>query len=129
MATDDAPPPLPASERPAWQRVHAIAAVAVIGGTLAYALCDWSGWTRLQLDPYDGSWWWQDGATRKVPINYYGGLLWALGGAAVGAGLATLVTALWRRPVPAAVSAVLSAWALTGVALTGAYYTWNLWPF
>ncbi len=127
MATDE-PSPTSAG-RPGWQRVHAIATAAVIGGTLAYALCDWAGWTRLQHDPYDGAWWWQDGPTQRVPINYYGALLWAAGGAVAGGGVAMIGTALYRRPLPAALVAVLAAWALTGVALAGLYYTWNLWPF
>ena len=43
------------TERPTWQRVHVITTLAVIGGTLAYALCTWGGWTRLQHDPYSGA--------------------------------------------------------------------------
>lgn len=111
-----------------WQRVYVIALSAVIGGTIAYAACDWSGWTRLQLDPYRGAWWWQDGPTQKLAINYYGTILWGLGGAAVGGALAALIT-LRRRALPAPLVSLLAAWALSGFLLAGVYYTWSLWPF
>lgn len=114
---------------PRWQRVQAIALAAVIGGALAYALCDWSQWPRLHHDPYDGSWWWRDGPTASIPINYHGTILWGLGGAAVGALGALAATAWWRRPLPRAVERLGAAWALTAVAFAGAYYLWHLWPF
>ncbi|MBE7450247.1 MAG: hypothetical protein HS111_15525 [Kofleriaceae bacterium] len=39
----------------AW-RVYVIALSAVIASTIAYAACDWSGWTRplSSIDPYRG---------------------------------------------------------------------------
>ena len=69
--------------RPRWQTVQVIACAAVIGWTMAYVLCDWSGWPRYTFDPYDGAWLWTRGPTPRVPINYMGGLLWGAGGAAV----------------------------------------------
>jgi hypothetical protein len=116
-------------ERPAWQTTYVIAVTAIIGGAIAYGMCDWSGWTRLQHDPYSGAWWFEDGPTQKVPINYYGTLLWSVGGAAVGAALAAIATRLHRRPLPPSVISILGAWALTGFALGGLYYVWTLWPF
>ena len=89
----------PAAQAPPWQRVYVIAALAIIGGTIAYGMCDWGGWTRLQHDPYTGAWWWADGPTQKVAINYYGMLLWALGGAAVGGALAAVALRVVRRPL------------------------------
>ncbi len=118
-----------APERPPWQRVYVVATAAVIGATCAYALCDWAGWTRLQYDVYRDAWWWQDGPTQKVPINYYGDILWGAGGAAAGAAIGLVATGLHRRPLSPAIIALLGAWALTGAALSGLYYTWNLWPF
>jgi len=114
---------------PRWQRVFAIATAAVIGWSLAYALADWGGWHRLTYDSHHGSWSWPTGPTPRVPINYYGGLLWGAGGAVVGGAIAALAARAWGRPLPAPVIALLGAWALTGIALTGAYYTWMLWPF
>jgi hypothetical protein len=118
-----------ADERPRWQRVYAIAVCAAIGGALTYALCDWAQATRLLFHPYDGTWSWRDGPTASIPINYYGTILWGLGGAAVGALIAAAATAWWRRPIPRAVQRLGAAWALTAVILSGAYFHWNLWPF
>ena len=67
-----------------WHRTYVIALAAVIGGALAYALVDWGGWTRATYDPYRDRWSWRGGATPTIGINYYGGLLWGLGGALVG---------------------------------------------
>lgn len=118
-----------AAEVPRWQRVYAIAILAIIGGALAYALCDWSRWTRLIFDPYDGAWTWRDGPTRTIPINYYGTILWGLGGAAVGGALGAIAMRLWRRPLSPGVQALGAAWALTAVILSGGYFHWSLWPF
>lgn len=115
--------------RPRWQNAYVIVAIAIIGGTLAYALCDWGGWTRLQHDPYTGDWWWDDGPTHKVAINYYGTILWGLGGAAVGALVASVALRVYRRTLPSPAITVLGAWALTGVAFGALYYAWTLWPF
>jgi hypothetical protein len=125
----DAPAATVTEPRPRWQRVYVITTLAVIGGTLAYALCTWGGWTRLQLDPYSGAWWWQDGPTQTVPINYYGDLLWGLGGAALGGGAGALGTALYRRPLSETTLQLLAAWAITGFLFAGLFYTWSLWPF
>lgn len=114
---------------PRAQAVQVVACAAVIGFALAYGLCDWSGWPRLNLDPYLGTWRWERGPTQRVPINYLGNLVWGVGGAAVGAGLAAGALRLWRRSLPSLVLDLAGAWALTAVALAGAYFTWTLWPF
>ena len=118
-----------APARPRWQTVQLVACAAVIGWTLAYALCDWSGWHRLTYDPYLARWSWTTGPTPRVPINYMGGLLWGVGGGAVGAALAAGALWSWRRAVPPALLWLAGAWALTGALLTGTYYTWTIWPF
>src|SRR5688500_18178129 len=110
----DVPAATATDARPAWQRVYVIATLAVIGGTLAYALCTWGGWTRLQLDPYSGEWWWQAGPTQSIPINYYGDLLWGAGGALAGGAAGALGTALHRRPLSQTTQQLLAAWAITG---------------
>ncbi len=122
--TDSVPAP-----RPRWQTVQVVGCAAVIGWTLAYVLCDWSGWPRLTFDQYTAAWSWTSGPTPRVPINYMGIILWGMGGGAVAALLALVGLRLWRRPLPPVVLGLASAWALTGVLLAGTYYTWNLWPF
>lgn len=114
---------------PAWQRVYAIAIAAVTAGALTYALCDWGHWTRLHYGPYDGDWSWRGGPTASIPINYFGTILWGLGGALVGAVVGFGATALWRRPLPRAAQQVGTAWAITAALLAGTYYLWHLWPF
>lgn len=112
---------------PRWQRTYVVALAAVIGGALAYALADWGGWTRATYDPYRDRWSWRSGATPTIGINYYGGLLWGLGGALVGGALGALASR-WPRTRTATARGLLAAWAFTSVALTGAYYWWSLWP-
>jgi len=114
---------------PRWQRVYLVALSAVTSGALTYALCDWGHWTRLHFGPYDGAWFWQAGPTASIPINYFGTILWGLGGAAVGALLALVGIAAWRRPVPRSFRQLGTAWSLTACLLTGTYYLWHLWPF
>ena len=112
---------------PRWHRTYVIALGAVIGGALAYALVDWGGWSRATYDPYRDRWSWRSGATPTIGINYYGGLLWGLGGAAVGA-VVGRIAARWQVVRTDRARTLLAAWALTSVALAGAYYWWNLWP-
>jgi|JI10StandDraft_1071094.scaffolds.fasta_scaffold1599075_1 prolipoprotein diacylglyceryltransferase len=110
-----------------WRRTYVIATAAIIGATLAYTLVDWSGWTRLTYDPYSGRWWWPSGPTRPVPINYYGTMLWGVGGGVVGAAIGAVI-ARWPQARTPAARSLLGAWAFTSFALAGSYYFWNLWP-
>ncbi|MEZ4402292.1 MAG: hypothetical protein R3B06_19865 [Kofleriaceae bacterium] len=113
---------------PRWARTQLVAVAAIIGGALAYALCDWGGWTRLTFDPYLGTWSWRAGATQPVPINYYGNLLWAAGGSAAGAAIGWGLARVPALARPAA-RGLGVAWALTAVGLAAFYYLWSLWPF
>jgi hypothetical protein len=112
------------SDRPAWQRGYVIATMAVIGGTLAYALCTWGGWTRLSsilprhlVD--DGPAHRADRLLRRHPVGH--------GGALVGGGLAA-ATALPPALPPPPVQ-LLAAWALTSFAIAALFYIWSMWPF
>lgn len=112
---------------PAWHRTFIVATAAIVVAAGGYGLCDWAGWTRLNLEPYSGDWSWQHGATQRVPINYYGNLLWAVGGGAIGATIGYAATV--RRPaLTASWLRLASAWALTAFAITGTYFWWRLWP-
>ena len=112
---------------PRWQRAYVIAACALIGGALAYALCSWSSWPRLSYLPLEGRWTLHPG--NALAINYPGMLAWGLGGAASGALVGAAACAIWRRPLPARALQLAGAWAITAILLAGLYFTWTLWPW
>ena len=84
---------------PRWQRAWAVATCALIGGALAFALCDWARWPRLIYRPLA-----RELAVRApgggVEVPYWGVVLWLAGGAACGALAAAIACAAWRRPLP-----------------------------
>ena len=113
---------------PRWQRAYVIAACALIGGALAYALADWSRWPRLTYLPLAGE------VTMHAPagaiaITYLGMIAWGIGGAACGALAGAGVAAAVRRPLPDRVLQLAGAWAITAILLAGLYFTWTLWPW
>ena len=113
---------------PRWQRAFVIAACALIGGAFAYAACDWGQWPRITLLPITGE------VVMKAPpgaiaMLYFGIIAWGLGGAAVGALVGVLVCAVVKKPLPDRALQLAGAWAITAILLTGAYYTWTLWPW
>ena len=109
--------------------MYLIACAAIVGYTVAYGLCDFSGWPRLTYFPLHREW---DVVVRPrspYPMNYVGTTLWGVGGAVIAAAIAAVATRLARGPLPARWLHLSGAWALTAFALVGFYYTWNLWPF
>ena len=113
---------------PRWQRAYVIALCALIGGAFAYAACDWARWPRLTYLPVTGE------VTLHAPpgaiaITYLGNVAWGLGGAACGALGGALVCAVAKRPLTTQAMLLLGAWAITAIALCGAYFTWSLWPW
>ena len=116
---------------PRWQRAFVIAACAVIGGAFAYAACDWGQWPKLAILPATGE------LTMHPPagtlaMSYLGTVAWGAGGAATGAlvgAVLCLPRVLGRKPWSDRVLQLFGAWSITAVILTGAYYTWNLWPW
>jgi hypothetical protein len=113
---------------PRWQRAYVIAVCAIIGGSFAYAACDWGQWPRLTYHPMTGE------LTMTAPIGaitivYLGIVAWGVGGAAVGALVGFVLCAITRKPWPDRALQLFGAWAITGVLLAGSYYTWNLWPW
>ena len=112
---------------PRWQRAFVIAACALIGGALAYALCDWARWPKLAYLPLRGHFTLHAGDA--IAITYPGMLAWGAGGAACGALLGAAACAIVRRPLPDRVLRLLGAWAITAILLAGLYFTWTLWPW
>jgi hypothetical protein len=106
-------------------RVYAMVCCALIGGGFAYASADWGQWPRIHYMPLAGTL-----TLAPVPgqtaMGYWGLIAWGLGGAVIGAGAGaviarTLPEAWWPR-----VAKLFGAWALTALALAGAYFTWQL---
>ena len=113
---------------PRWQRAYIIAVCAIIGGTFAYAACDWGQWPRLTYRPLTGELM-MDVPTGVVTINYLGIVAWGVGGAAVGAFVGWALCTITKKPWPDRALQLFGAWAITGILLAGSYYTWNLWPW
>jgi hypothetical protein len=112
---------------PRWQRAYVIATCALIGGALAYALCDWARWPRLSYEPVTGDVTMHPRAA--TAITYLGNVAWGLGGATCGALVGAAACAIAKKPWPERVLRLFGAWAITAVAMAGLYYTWTLWPW
>lgn len=111
---------------PRWQLRYAIACAAIIGWCAAYTLAAWGEWTMLIYDPMARAWSWDDTTGGPVPINYWGLVLWGIGGAAVGGAVAGTAAAVWRRTIPDVALRLLGAWAVTAFLLAGTYFAWTL---
>jgi hypothetical protein len=109
-----------------WYRTYTMACMAIIGGVIAYCGSDFGKWPRLTVGLLSHritlSEWAVDG-----DILYWGTLVWgvsgAIVGAALGAGIATVV-----RPTTI-VLRLMGAWALGCLLLGSMYVVWSLWPF
>jgi hypothetical protein len=100
----------------------------MIGATLAYVLSDFGDWPRLTYWPIRNRWAFAD-RDHAEAIQYWGGLLWAVGGAAVG----TVVAQALRIALPTttqrkAIITLLGAWSMAAVLIGALYFTWMLWP-
>jgi hypothetical protein len=102
------------------------ACAACIGFAVFYALPIYARLVRPYYDPIAHRWFLADHAP-PIPMGYVGQLLWALAGALVGGGVAYALAARGRVP-SARAHALAAAWALTAIAIVGAYFTWNNWP-
>jgi hypothetical protein len=117
-----------ASAVPRWQRAYAIAMCALIGGALAFALCDWAQWPRVTYLPLERELV-MHAPAGAVAVPYWGVLAWLVGGAACGALIGAIGCAIVRRPLPDRALLLLGAWAITAVLLAGSYYTFQVWPW
>ncbi len=110
----------------AARRPHAAiaACTGLIAFCLAYALPSFTQLPNLYYDPL---------ARRlfvglhpgPLPMGYLGQVLYGVVAALV-AGCVTWAVA--RRASSSAALRLATAWALTAVALVGAFFTWNNWP-
>jgi hypothetical protein len=114
---------------PIWQRIYITACSAVIGYMFGYALCVYGEWPKATYSPYDGSWQVLDLPPDPMMSNYVGIVLWGASGAAVAAAVVWIATGRFRRELPRRWLHLFGMWALSAFVLTGAFFTWNLWPF
>src|SRR5690606_19582012 len=110
-------------------RAYLAACAAVIGGSLAYVLCDFGQWPMLMLLPYEGEWAFGAEAPDPAAMPYPGMLVWGALGAALAGALAWAVAGRRREPVSDTALSLAGGWALTAAGFAGAYYFWGLWPF
>ena len=98
---------------------------AVMGWALGVLLPSYGRWPMLFYDPAAGRWFVARSAG-PLPIGYYGLLLYGLMFTLVGAAAGGLVGR--RRGQSDDAGWLAAAWALTAVLVSGAYYTFQLWP-
>ncbi len=112
-----------------FQRSYLAACAALIGGCLAYAMCDFLAWSRLTYFPLEHEWRMVAGSSGAVGSDRLGLLLWGLGGALV-AGLATwLLAGVRKRELPRRWLGLAGAWAVSALGLAALYFMWKEWPF
>jgi hypothetical protein len=114
---------------PRWQRVYVVVCCALIGYAIAYSLSEYAQWPRLVIAPVTGEARLDRPPIARTEVGYVGLLLWGLGGSLVGGVAAAAATSMVHRPLGDRSLRLLGGWALTAVALAGAFYTWSLWPF
>ena len=112
------------------ERAYLVGTGAMIGFALAYALPSVAGLPLVIYEPL---------AHRfslglpagGVTLGYFGQVLWGLLGGLLGSLLGAGMgfgAARRGRSLTEATSILAAAWALTALALVGAYFTWLNWP-
>jgi hypothetical protein len=112
-----------------WQRAYLSACAALIGGCLAYALCDFLAWPRLTYFPLEHDWRLASGSSGAIGSSYLGMVLWGVSGAAVAGIVTWLLLGTVRRTVSERWLGLAGAWAASALILGGLYFTWKEWPF
>jgi hypothetical protein len=114
---------------PRWQRSYLVACAGVIGFAIAYVASDFAPFRRLTYFPEERRWELLERPPNPVPMNYYGTLLWGLGGALAAAAAAYVLSRVINRPCSDRWLQLAGGWALTAVSLGCCYFLWNVWPF
>jgi hypothetical protein len=113
----------------------------MIGAVIAYVLSDFGDWPRLTYWPVRGQWSLESGHHSEA-IRYWGGILWALGGAAIGLLIGLTLQQLARRifkgsseqsnlsnPLIVNMITLVGAWSIGALGLGVVYFIWMLWPW
>jgi hypothetical protein len=103
--------------------------MAVIGGALAYLLCDFGEWPKLMYDVYEREWLVASKPPAASVMVYPGMILWGLCGATTSAALCVALAQRSKRELSASFLQLVAGWALSAVGLTALYFLWGLWPF
>jgi hypothetical protein len=102
-----------------------VASCVIIGATVAYILSDFGDWPKLTYWPQQQRWAFANKTTDGA-MAYWGGILWALGGALVSVPLAWVLQR-WNAGRNATI--LLGAWAIAALLIASLYVVWMLWPF
>jgi hypothetical protein len=113
---------------PSWQRVYLAVCAGVSAYSLAYMGVDYGHVPRLYHHPLVGEWRWEVRAQDPIAAGYVGLWSWACVLGIVVAALTYGFTRWRRHPASSRTLALGSAWTLTLVLITAAYYTWNNFP-
>jgi hypothetical protein len=105
-------------------RAYFAACGALIGFAFGYALPVYAHLPNLHYDPLAHRFLIAAQAGR-IPIGYYGQLLWGAGGAAVAGAIGALLGRTRRGDQALLLAA---AWTLSAIAIVGAWFAWNNWP-
>ena len=114
---------------PRWQVAYLAGCMAVVGGAIAYLMCDFGGWPMLMYEPYEDRWLVARMPPTTAAMVYPGMILWGACGALVSSALTLVIASRvsWK-PSDSALQLV-GGWALTSVLVTALYFLWGLWPF
>jgi hypothetical protein len=103
--------------------------MAVVGGAIAYLLCDFGGWPMLMYEPYEHEWLVARMPPTAAAMVYPGMILWGFCGALSSSALTLVVASRVSRPASDSLLRLVGGWALTSVLVTALYFLWGLWPF
>lgn len=103
--------------------------MAVVGGALAYLLCDFGEWPLLMYDVNAHRWLVASQAPATSVMVYPGMILWGLCGASSSAALCVAVAKRHKSEMSAASLQLAAGWSLSAALVCALYFLWGLWPF
>jgi hypothetical protein len=108
-------------------RAYFIGCAAIIGFAIAFALPIYTRLPRAFYDPSARAWSWAV-TLGPIPMGFVGQIIWGIAGALLAAGACGLVASRMTREPSDRAWQLAAAWALSAIAIVGAYFTWNNWP-
>lgn len=111
----------------ARSRVYLVGCAALIGYAIGYALPAYARLPSLYYDPLARRFLF-GARPGPLPMGYLGQVIDGVLGGLVAASVVALATMRGRAEPGESSLGLAAAWALTALALVGAYFTWNNWP-